>query len=177
MRPAIAVLVGLGGVTACSTGPDQPDTVEYYLSMNASISDTTPERIRTFNCAVSGPFQLLNPAPASGTVTFPVNVIRSVEEQSGQHFESTRADTSYSEAVLSYTGIGGDSLNFTLGAGAYTVSPDAGELLAQEAAYAGSWICGPDFPLAQDSALGAYGFDPALEFEGVWEIQQMIPIG
>jgi hypothetical protein len=177
MRPAIAVLVGLGGATACGTGPDQPDTVEYYLSMNASISDTTPERIRTFTCSVSGTFQLTNPPPASGTLTFQANVIRSLDEQSGQHFESTRADTSYSDAVLSYSGVGDDTLTFTLGAGAYTVSPGPGEILAQESAYAGGWICGPDFPLAQDSTLGAYGFDPALELEGVWEIQEMIPIG
>jgi hypothetical protein len=176
MRPATAVLLGLG-TTACGTGPDQPDTVSYYLSMVAYISDTTPERIRTFNCSLTGSFQLPNPAPASGTVNLQASVSRAVDEQSGRHFESTRADTIYSQAVLSYSGLGGDTLSFTFGAGAYTISPDSGELLAQEGAYSGGWTCGPDFPLAQDSTLGAYGFDPALEFEGVWEVQEMIPIG
>jgi hypothetical protein len=177
MRPTIAVLLALGGATACGTGPDRPNTVEYYLNMNAYSSDTTSQRIRTFVCSVSGTFQLTNPAPASGSLTFQASVIRSVDEQSGHHFETTRADSSYSDAVLSYSGIGGDTLSFTLGAGAYTVSPAPGELLAQERAYAGSWICGPDFPLAQDSTLGAYGFDPAVELEGVWQIQEIIPIG
>jgi hypothetical protein len=126
MRLSIGMLMSLGGVMACGTGPDHPATLGYFLNMNASISDTAPERIRTFNCGVSGLFQLPNPAPASGTVRFAASVTRTVDEQSGRHFETTRADTTYTDAVLAYSGLGDDTLGFTLGAGAYTVSPDSG---------------------------------------------------
>jgi hypothetical protein len=178
MRLPISVLVMLGAVMGCATGPDHPATLGYFLSMNASISDTTPERIRTFNCGVSASFHLPNPAPASGTVRFSASVTRTVDEQGGRHFETTRADTTYPEAVLDYSGLGDDSLGFTLGAGAYTVSPDSGGVSRVEPdTYIGTWNCGPDFPFSQDSTLGAYGLDPNLQFEGVWQIQKERPIG
>lgn len=178
MRLSLGMLVTLGGVMGCGTGPDHPATLGYFLNMNASISDTTPERIRTFTCGVSGSFQLPNPAPASGTVRFAASVTRTVDEQGGRHFETTRADTTYTDAVLAYSGLGDDSLGFTLGAGAYTVSPDSGGLSQVEPdTYFGSWSCGPDFPFSQDSTLSVYGLDPNLQFDGVWQIQKERPIG
>jgi hypothetical protein len=81
MRLSIGMPVSLGGVVACGTGPDQPATLGYFLNMNASISDTTPERIRTFSCGVSGIFHLPSPAPATGTVRFSASVIRTIDEQ------------------------------------------------------------------------------------------------
>jgi hypothetical protein len=178
MRLSLGMLVSLGAIMACGTGPDHPATLGYFLSMNASTSDTTPERIRSFNCSVSGSFRLPNPAPASGTVRFGASVTRTVDEQSGRHFETTRADTTYSAAVLFYSGLGDDTLGFTLGAGAYTVSPESGGASQVEpGTYLGTWSCGPDFPFSQDSTLGAYGLDPNLQFEGVWQIQEERPIG
>lgn len=148
---------------ACGTGPDHP-TLGYFLNMTALASDTRTDpnvqlrRERTFSAA--------KPSP------------RSVDEQSGRHFETTRADTTYADAVLAYSGLGDDSLSFRLGAGAYTVSPDTGGLTqGNPGLYCGTWSCGPDFPFSQDSTRGAYGLDPNLQFDGVWEIQREQPIG
>lgn len=177
MKFEIVVLVGLGGVTGCGTDPNRPD-VSYFFNMNASAADTTAEGIRTFSCSVYGSFQLANPAPANGTVSFGADIGRTLQLQNGQHFESTLADTSISEAVLEYSGLGSSTLSFTFGAGDYTVSPPPGTpTLGQAGTYAGDWSCGPDFPLANDSTLGAYGSDPNLSLEGgVWQIQEILPI-
>jgi hypothetical protein len=125
MKFGIVVLLGLGGVTGCGTDPNRPD-LSYFLAMNGSAGDTTAEGIRTFSCLVNGAFQLSNPAPTSGTVSFGVDIRRNLLLQNGQHFESTLADTSIGEAVLEYSGLGSGTLSFTLGAGPYTVSPPLG---------------------------------------------------
>ena len=57
-----------------------------------------------------------------GIVRFPITIQRYMEERSGTHVESTMADSSITEAVLEYSGLGSDSLSFTLGPGSYTVT-------------------------------------------------------
>jgi hypothetical protein len=177
MKRTIVLLASLGGLGGCGTGPDRQDMVGYFFYMTASAADTTAERIRTHGCTVNGSFQLPNPAPANGTVRFALTLNRNLMEESGRHFENTLADTSVAEAVLQYAGLGDNELSFTLGAGPYTISPPAGTPnLGEAGSYSGLWSCGPDFPLAQDSTLGAYGLDPTLQLDGVWTVQEIRPI-
>ena len=176
MKLGIVVLVGLGGMTGCGTDPNRPD-LSYFVFMNASAEDTTAEGIRTFNCTVSGSFQLSNPAPADGSVTFGASLGRNLQLRNGQHFESTLADTSVADAVLQYSGLGSSTISFTLGAGPYTINPSPGEAaVGDPSTYTGAWSCGPDFPLAHDSTLAAYGFDPNRELDGIWQIMEVRPI-
>lgn len=99
-------------------------------------------------------------------------------EQRGSHSETTSADSTIGDAVLEYTGLGGDSLTLSLGAGAYviTLGPGASSLPGR-GEYAGSWNCNAEMPLAQDSTLNAYGYDPNLEIPGTWRITELVPIG
>ena len=78
--------------------------VHYQFALVASGADTTPDRIRGYDCVVAGFFQLPKPIPVSGTARFPVVVTRHLQEQRGNRFETTSADSSISEAVLEYTG-------------------------------------------------------------------------
>jgi hypothetical protein len=177
MKRLAVVMASLGGAVGCGTGPDNPDTLFYQFFLEAFGADTTAERIRGNGCVVSGTFALANPALANGTVNFPVHIERTINENSGQHFESTLADTNVTEAVLDYAGLGSSSLSFTFGAGDYTVSPPAGMLaIGQAGTYTGDWSCGPDLPLAHDSTLGVYGFDPNLVLQGSWRIEEIRPI-
>jgi hypothetical protein len=107
-------------------------------------------------------------------VRFPVKVERRLFERFGNHDETTRADSSIAEGVLEYTGLGDDSLQFVLAAGPYTVSLGPGGLAPNPPPeYAGDWTCGPDVPLAQDSTLLAYGFDPDLQIPGTWRWSEL----
>jgi hypothetical protein len=107
-------------------------------------------------------------------VRFPVKVERRVFERRGNHDETTRADSSIAEGVLEYTGLGDGSLQFVLAAGPYTVSLGPGELAPfPPPEYEGEWTCGPDVPLAQDSTLLAYGFDPNLQIPGTWRWSEL----
>jgi hypothetical protein len=174
MRSHVAVAVGLSAV-ACTTGPDRPDTVQYQFYLTALGSDTIAGRIRWYDCLVTGVFQVPNPPPVSETVRFPVRVMRSLSEYDGSHTENTLADSSFSEAVLQYAGLGVDTLTFTFGAGDYTVTPEAGVQSAGYGAseYSGAWSCGLDVPLAQDSTLTAYGY-PQVEIPGNWRIGEIL---
>jgi hypothetical protein len=67
--------------------------------------------------------------------------------------------------------MGGNSLSLTIKAGAYTVVTDPAQMSSVQGA--GTWTCGPDFPLAQDSTLAAYGLDPNAQLPGVWQMQQL----
>jgi hypothetical protein len=177
MRRVIALLASVGGISGCSSGPDQPTVLSYNLYMNAHASDTTPERIRTLSCLLEGNFQLENPAPMSGNLGLALTITRMLEEQSVQHFENTRADTIFSDVTLQYSGLGGNTLNFTLGGGPFTLGPLSGDLtFGQAGIYSGTWNCGPEFPLAQDSTLGAFGYDANAQLDGVWQIQEIRPI-
>ncbi len=173
MRYGIAVVaaIALGG---CGTEPGDSDTVDYWFDLQASLRDSTAERIRIYNCAATGSFSLSKPLAASGTTSFRVLINRSLTEHRGAHAEFTSADTSFSDAVLDYTGLGEDTLQFTFGAGAYTVTPEPGAL-GNQAEYSADWSCGPDFPEAQDSTLNAYGFDSGLVIPGIWRIQEIVP--
>ena len=177
-RP-MTLLAGLALAAGCGTGPhERSDTVQYQLALAAFGGDTTTDRARTYDCFVAGFFQLPTPAPVNGTVRFPVTISRRLSEQRGTHIETTSADSTISEAVLEYTGLGGDSLSFTLGAGPYiiTLGPGAG-VQTEPGEYAGPWSCGLEVPLARDSTLGAYGYDPNLEIPGTWRISELPPIG
>lgn len=176
----ITILGGVALATAgCGTGPeDQRDTVYYQFALTAFGGDTTAERARSYDCIVTGSFQLSIPAPVSGTAHFPITLTRRLIEQRGTHSEITSADSTITDAVLEYDGLDSDSLTFTLGAGPYVVAlgPGAG-VATQQGEYAGPWSCGPEVPLARDSTLGAYGYDPALEIPGTWHISEERPIG
>ena len=177
-RP-ITLLGGVALVAGCGTGPDEKrDTVQYQFALAAFGGDTTADRVRSYDCVVAGFFQLSKPVPLNGTVRFPVTVSRHLTEQRGTHSETTSADSTISEAVVDYTGLGGDSLRFTLGAGPYviTLGPGAG-IPTEPGEYAGPWSCDVEVPLARDSTLSAYGFDPNLEIPGTWRISELLPIG
>jgi hypothetical protein len=80
VRRVIALLASVGGISGCTTGPDKPAFLSYYLYMNAHAADTTPERIRTLSCLVDGNFQLENPAPASGNLGLVLTISRMLED-------------------------------------------------------------------------------------------------
>jgi hypothetical protein len=168
----IAAISGCNGI-----GPDEWNTVQYQFALAAVGADTTPERIRTFNCQAFGYFMVDKPVAREGTVRFPLTIQRYMEERRGTHVESTMADTSITEAVLEYTGLGGDSLSFTLGAGSYTVTLGPGGPRPNYGPeYSGPWTCGPSVPLASDSTLRSYGFDPNLALAGDWRISESLPM-
>jgi hypothetical protein len=148
--------------------------VQYQFALAAFGGDTTAERARSYDCLLYGYFDIPQPVPANGTVQFPVTVERRLYERRGKHDEMTRADSSIAEAVLEYTGLGDISLRFVLAAGPYTVSLGPGALAGfppQE--YSGDWTCGPDVPLARDSTLLAYGYDPDLQIPGTWRVSEL----
>jgi hypothetical protein len=175
----VARLLVLGvigpAVIGCGTEPDRGDIAYYYFRLDAIGGDTTPDRIRIYDCRVMGDFSLATPVSSSGTVRFPVSVGRTLTEHRGNHAEFTRADTSITEAVLEYSGLNQDTLRFTFGAGPYVVAPEPGgrEYYAD---YSGDWTCGPSLPLANDSTLNAYGYDPNLEIPGHWTVIELRPI-
>jgi hypothetical protein len=165
-------------VVSCGdgTGPGEA-SVHYQFALAAFGGDTTAERARSYDCFVYGFFEIPRPLPVNGTVRFPVKVERRLFERRGNHDEATRADSSIAEGVLEYTGLGDDSLEFVLAAGPYTVSLGPGGLApSRPPEYAGQWTCGPDVPLAQDSTLLAYGFDPNLQIPGTWRWSELRPI-
>lgn len=169
-------LLGLGlSLTACGTGPnDRRDSVQYQFALAAFGADTTPERIRSYDCVVSGFFQVSIPVQPDSTVHFPVTVNRSLQELRGVHYEQTRADSTVSEAVLGYTGLASDSLTFTLEAGPYAVTlGPGGPVPSEPGEYAGPWTCGVEVPLAYDSTLGVYGYDPNLQIQGTWRVSEL----
>jgi hypothetical protein len=175
-------LIGVVGmvtlIAGCGTDPSRRDAVHYLFGLVASGADTTAERARYYDCFVTGSFQVPIPLTVSGTVHFPVTVTRRLSEQRGTHSELTTADSTIADAMLEYDGLGSDSLTFTLGAGPYVVAlgPGAGVPTSQ-GEYAGPWTCDVTVPLAGDSTLGAYGYDPTLEIQGTWRISEDRPIG
>lgn len=168
----IAIVSGCNG-----TDPGESDTVQYQFALAAVAGDTTPERIRSFYCSVFGFFMVDKPVAREGTVRFPLTIQRYMEERRGSHVESTMADSSITEAVLEYSGLGGDSLSFTLGAASYSVTLGPGGTKPNYVPqYSGPWICGPGVPLANDSTLLAYGFDPNLMLAGDWRVSETLPM-
>ena len=168
----------IAGVSGCNgTNPGESDTVQYQFALAAVGADTTPQRIRSFYCSVFGFFMVDKPVAGEGIVRFPITIQRYMEERSGTHVESTMADSSITEAVLEYSGLGSDSLSFTLGAGSYTVTLGPGGTSPNYGPeYSGQWTCGPDVPLANDSTLRAYGFDPNLMLAGDWRVSETLPM-
>jgi hypothetical protein len=161
------------GAAACGDGVGPRDTpVHYQFALAAFGADTTPERTRSYECFVFGFFDLARPVSPTGTARFPITVERRLYETRGKHSEMTRADTTISEAVLDYDGLGRNILQFVLAAGPYTVSLGPGAL-EYGYEYTGEWTCGPDVPLAQDSTLLAYGHDPGLRLAGTWRVSEM----
>jgi hypothetical protein len=173
-----AASICVATVSACNgTDPGESDTVQYQFALAAFSADTTPERIRSFYCSVFGFFMVDKPVAQEGIVRFPLTIQRYMEERRGTHVESTMADSSITEAVLEYSGLGGDSLSFTLGAASYSVTLGPGGTKPNyEPEYSGLWTCGPDFPLANDSTLLAYGFDPNLMLAGDWRVSETLPM-
>lgn len=173
-----AATICIAAVSGCNgTKPGESDTVQYQFALAAVGADTTPARIRSFYCSVFGFFMVDKPVAREGTVRFPLTVQRYMDERSGTHVESTMADSSITEAVLQYSGLGGDSLSFTLGAGSYTVTLGPGGTKPDYVPeYSGQWTCGPDVPLANDSTLLAYGFDPNLSLVGDWRVSETLPM-
>jgi hypothetical protein len=173
----LRLLLALAGA-GCGGGIDPSRIpVEYQFALNAVGGDTTVERARTYDCTIYGYFRIPQPLSPSGTARFPVYLERRLYETRGEHFETTSADTSIAEAVLDYTGLGGDSLQFVLGAGSYTVSlGPGGRTFNNPTEYAGDWSCGPEVPLGQDSTLLAYGYGASLRLAGTWRVSEMLPI-
>lgn len=165
--------------TACDgTGPDiPPATVHYQFALAAFGGDTTPERVRAYDCVVYGFFDVPRPVTTAGTVRFPLRVERRLFETRGNHAENTRADSTITEGVLAYTGMDRDSLRFTLVAGPYAVSLGPGGLAPHPPPeYSAAWTCGPDVPLAHDSTLLAYGYDAAITIQGTWRVSELPPV-
>ncbi len=161
---SVAVALALAGC-----GENEPNRVaSYQFMLVAQASDTTVDRVRTHDCLVHGFFDLTRPVPPSGTVRFPVQVFRNLQEISGTHIELTAADTTIAEVVMDYVGLGEESLQFTLGVGPYTATLGPGSL--SNAEYTGVWTCSPEIPLAQDSTLLAYGYDADLAIVGTWRV-------
>jgi hypothetical protein len=173
----VSLLLGLNGViSGCGTDPSRSDVVHYQVALSASGGDSTADRVRTVDCVIGGFFDVASSDLDSGVAHFPVSASRSLIERSGSHFEQTSADTTLADAVLNYTGLGSGSPTFTFGAGAYTVTLGPGAPVPTEPGeYAGVWSCGPDAPLAQDSTLVAYGYDPNGKIEGIWRVTEMRP--
>jgi hypothetical protein len=109
--------------SACSDGPgpnEETETVQYQFALAAFGGDSTVERVRSYECLVHGFFTVPSPVVLQGSVRFPLTVERRMGERRGRHVESTSADSTVEEALLEYSGLGGDSLTFTLGAGSYS---------------------------------------------------------
>jgi hypothetical protein len=177
MRKLFATLAACSLATGCGTGPDNPTIASYQFFLSAFASDTTAERVRNYDCIVTGNFTVTIPVASSGTVHFPIHITRTLGEQRGTHLEHTMADSTITDAVLVYTGLGEASVSFTLTAGPYTVTPSPGAHIPATAEYAGDWSCGPELPLSQDSTLNSYGYDSGLVIPGTWRISENVPIG
>jgi hypothetical protein len=169
------LLTVCGFTLGCGTDPTSSDIVEYEFSTYATVTDSTADRVRSSDCVINGTFHVAR-SESSGTIQFPLHVSRSLFERRGTHLEQTSADTVISDAVLHYEGLGSDSLVFTFGAGAYTVTRNSEPPLVS-GQYQGHWSCGPDAPLAQDSTLGAYGYDTSQAIPGIWRVSIVPPIG
>ena len=172
---APVVLVGLLTVLAGCNDPEDPTIAAYQVYFQAFGGDTTPQRARTYDCVVTGHFTVPLPLEPSGTVLLDLLIARSLSDQSGNHQELTRADTMVSQAELAYDGLGEDNLSFSLTAGSYNLTPPAGARIPSTAEYGGDWTCGPDLPLAQDSTLMFYGYDPNIQIPGLWRISENLP--
>jgi hypothetical protein len=177
-NPLAGIFCIAAAVSGCNgTEPGESDAVQYQFALAAVAGDTTPERIRLFSCQVFGYFMVDKPVAREGTVRFPLTIQRYMDERQGTHVESTMADSSITEAVLEYSGLGGDSLSFTLGIGSYTVTLGPGGTKPNYGPeYSGPWTCGPSFPLATDSTLLAYGFDPNFVLVGDWRVSETLPM-
>jgi hypothetical protein len=168
---AVVIAIGCGN----GTGPGG-DRVQYQFSLAAFGGDTTAELVRGYDCSLYGTFDLPRPLAADSTVTFPVRVERRLFETRGSHIELTSADTSIAEAMVNYTGLGEDSLQFLLVAGPYSVTLGPGGFTAgNPIEYSGEWSCSPDVPLGQNSTLLAYGYDPDLSIPGTWRLSELLP--
>ena len=84
--------------------------------------------MRSHDCFVFGFFELPRTAPSSGSVRFPVKIERRLYERRGVHQEATQADSSVTEAVLVYAGLGEPTLEIGLTAGPYEVNLGSGAL-------------------------------------------------
>ena len=165
------LVIALAVTTGCDgTGPDNP-VAQYNFTLQAWGQDSIAGHPREHYCLLNGLFEVPRPLAAHGAVTFSVRVERRVVEVMGTHYEDTRADTSIAEAQLIYTGLGQSTMDAVLRAGPYSVSLAAGE--RDGGAYIGSWTCGSDVPLAQDSTLVAYGYDADLLAPGSWEVFEL----
>jgi hypothetical protein len=176
MRNTVLILATTALATGCGTGPDDPLIASYQVFMYAVGSDTTAERVQSYDCIVTGSFTINTPVPPSATVHFPLNISRTLSEIRGTHREFTSADSTVGDAVLEYSGLGEASLSFSLTAGPYVVSLGPGANVPATAEYTGPWTCGPDLPLAQDSTLNAYGYDGSRQISGDWRISENFPI-
>jgi hypothetical protein len=165
----------LMALSACGTGPGEREFFQYYLSLTAFARDTAPGGTRTYECTASAFFDVPEAQLPEGTVRFPLTINRRLIDQQGSHLEMTSADTTIAEVVLQYAGLGEDSLSFTLGAGSYTLSVGL-QAETYPGEHSGPWTCGPDVPLAQDSTLLAYGYDPNVQVPGTWRIGEIIMI-
>ena len=178
-HPLGARAICLVALSACGDGSgpgEDRESVQYQFALAAFGVDSTEERERTYDCLLYGFFAVPTPVMSEGTVRFPITVERHMGERRGDHQEATSADSVIGEGVLEYSGLGGDSLAFTLAAGPYSVTLGPGGVdPSQPGEYSGAWTCGPGVPLATDSTLGAYGYDPNLELPGTWRVSELVP--
>lgn len=175
---ALLSLFSLLALTAgCGTGPDDDPTIFYQFTMTAFASDTTSERVRSHECFVYGSFGVSRPLPPSGTAQLQnLTVNRRLTEASGTHYETTYADSAITDATLQFTGLSGDSLSLTLNAGSYVTTLGPGGFSAWQGGFEGPWTCDAGVPLAQDSTLSAWGYDPNLAIQGNWRVSEIYPI-
>jgi hypothetical protein len=167
-------------VAGCDDGPgpgEEQRTVSYQFALAAFGEDSMAERVRYYQCVVHGFFAVAIPLVPQGSVRFPLMIERQMAERRGSHFETTSADSLVEDALLTYSGLGDDSLTFTLGAGPYAIAlGPGGQDASAPGEYSGPWTCGAGVPLATDSTLGAYGYDPSLELAGTWRVSELLPV-
>jgi hypothetical protein len=173
----VSLLIGVNGViSGCGTAPSKSDVVHYQVALSATGGDSTADRVRTVDCVIGGFFDVASSDLDNGVAHFPVSASRSLIERTGSHFEQTSADSTIADAVLNYTGLGTGSPTFTFGAGSYTVTLGKGAVVpTEQGEFTGPWSCGPEAPLAEDSTLGVYGYDPNQPIEGTWRVTEMRP--
>lgn len=157
-----AAAAAVTALAACAFEPPQQTSPHFDLTLSAlehELEGEPPRRM--IGCQLRGWVTLGNPAPESGTVPIDLLVSRSYAEESPGHSEWTEAADTLRGAVLEYAGLGTRELRATLviEGRRFPLAPARANEWVERLDYRGDWSCGPDIPLAADSALVAHGAD------------------